>query len=254
MEALKKLGFTTTEIEIYKTLLNTGPVTILQLSQTIGKPRSTVHHSVENLKRKSLVVETSNNYKRRIAAEHPNKISMLIEVEQKKIIEKNKTLEESRVDLDKFILKLSKNNIGSKTEVRFIEGVEPIRMLYDEILQANEVKTYANITKIIEYFPENDVKFLSAMERGTIVWDMMTKDSFSLKKAKSIFMKSSNYKGKFFPDHFKLNPMDYLIWDANIAVINPGGIPTAVITKSADLADNARALYDLLWSFLPELE
>lgn len=253
MESLTKLGFTKKELNFYKILLRIGPSTILQLSRVSSKPRSTVHHTIENLKKKGLVFETVKNGRRKIVAEHPQKIELLIDREEQKISKRNDTLNQLRIETKKFILNQSQlKDLTNETEVRYIEGIEPIQLLYDEILLSKEVKSYANLDLILNYFPENGLKFINAMEKGIEIWDMFMSDNLVQEEINE-FLRHENYHIKLFPKDFDFEPMDYLIWNDSIAVVNSGGIPNAVITTNKTLAKNTRSLYDLLWSFLPEI-
>lgn len=254
MEALLKLGFSQSEIDIYKVMLRVSPITVLQLSTITGKPRSTVHHATEKLKQRGLVVETLASNKRRLLAEPPEKIQLIIKKEEFKLVDKSKELENIKKEISDFILQaIPAEKVSDEPNIRYIKGIEPIRLLYDEILQADEVKTYANIADILDYFPENHLKFKSAAEKGSKIWDLLLYDEVAVLKS-SFYHDTPTYYVKFFPANFKLKPMDYLIWDDNIAIINTGAIPNAVIIKDKLHADNARSLYDLLWSFLPEID
>ncbi|HYD34493.1 MAG TPA: helix-turn-helix domain-containing protein [Vitreimonas sp.] len=76
---LEQLGLTPLESQLYLALLESGPTTVLQLSNASKIKRATTHFNVENLIAKGLVSQISQGSRRQIIAEPPEKILLLLD-------------------------------------------------------------------------------------------------------------------------------------------------------------------------------
>ncbi len=245
---LQDLGINEIESDIYLYLLETGPSSILEISKGTKIKRSTVHVNVETLKQKGIVTETTEGARRKIVAEPPERLRLILE-------EKKFEVEKLENSMDKLIedMKSSIPQLEEKIDVKikYYEGVEAVRKVYDEILESPEVRAYVNNNEITSTFPENESKFFEAStKRGVKIYDLMLDTQESRSFAKSFLKRAKNYNLKFFPKDTKLNSMDYLIFGDSLALIQGGNNPSAVIIKNELLSENMRIIFDLLWGKL----
>jgi HTH-type transcriptional regulator, sugar sensing transcriptional regulator len=243
---LEQFGFSENEVKLYIGLLELGASTVLELAKHTKLNRTTTHMNIESLIQKGLVSHLKVGAKRKIIAEPPEKLNILLD--QEKIQVKRK--EEALPDLIKTIYD-SVSNVKENThsEVKYYEGIRSVSFLYDEILKADVVKSYVNSEKILHFFPENTEKFYKAVLRGCKLWDLQEKNPL-LEEIFEKFKEHPNYYIKFFPEDIKIHSMDYLIYEDCIATIQGGDFPLGIVIKNKFLANNARTLYDLMWRLL----
>ncbi len=123
---LQEIGLNKKESAVYLSAISLGPTTILKISRDSGVKRTTAYSVIESLKKKGLMFIEIGLFKTIYKAEHPNKLSLIIE--EKKIKLENLTPEL----LSLYNLKSS----GSK--ISYYEGFESIKILYLSLL--GEVK------------------------------------------------------------------------------------------------------------------
>jgi predicted transcriptional regulator len=91
MDYLLSLGLLPNEIKLYLELLQVKrPVTVMELSQFVAIPRSTVHQNIKSLIQKGFVSEMRLEVRRRVKAERPFVVEAFLL--QKKLRVKNQYL------------------------------------------------------------------------------------------------------------------------------------------------------------------
>jgi predicted transcriptional regulator len=80
---LSSLGLNAEQSELFLTLATTGPMTILQLSQTTSVPRTTVYLYGEEMLHKGLIKEQEEGKKKRYVAVSPRELLILIQNKKK---------------------------------------------------------------------------------------------------------------------------------------------------------------------------
>lgn len=252
-EKLQKIGLNLNSFEIYKYLLRNNFGSVQDISKNLKLPRTTVHENIEKLVKSGLVKQVRKNKVRILYPEGPEKLEKIVD---KFIIEnvyKEKGIEDSKGSIESLIneiISLPANIDKSSMEIKYLEEKKAIRNLYDEILSFKEIKSYVNTEQILTQFPENEENFYIAIRNGVKVWDLQMRSQRALDYRK-LCEGLSNYYVKFFPNGTQFHAMDYLIYGDNIAIVQGGEIPTAVVIKNKYLAANSKTIYDLLWNFLP---
>lgn len=243
---LNDYGLTPPETRIYLTLLEIGSSTVLELSKKTKLNRTTTHIYIDKLKDKGLITELQVGNRRKIIPEPPEKLKLVIENEKVELRRKEEGIESL---INKIYDTITNAKSSSDSSVKYYEGINSISALYDEILQASEIRTYANASEILDIFPDNTVKFIEAVKKGHILWDLMVETPQAHE-----FMINCNYPNyfhKYFPKSLKINSMDYLIYGDSIAIIQSRPKLFGIVIKNKYLAENARLMYDLLWGLLP---
>lgn len=252
-QKLEKIGLNSNSLEIYKYLLSRNMGTVQDVSKGLKLPRTTVHQNIEKLVKLGMIAQVKKNNVRFLYPESPEVINKIID---KFLVQK--TIKENLLDnankplvgLIGNIISIPEGNLNTEVDIKYLEEKSLISDLYNDILQAEEVKSYVNTSEVLNHFPENEEKFYLAAKNGIKVWDLQIK-SERASQFRKLCEGIDNYYVKFFPDGVKFHAMDYLIYSDSIAIVQGTQMPTAVVIKSKNLADNARSLYDLLWGFLP---
>lgn len=252
---LKTLKISEKEYNLYSLLYKTGPASASKLSNVMQLPRTTVYESLKKLMNKGLVSQTFRERKRLFVGEPPSKVKTLLDVQKLQIQDSQRILSEAESHLPQFLNEFANQSpfgtTSPQSEIRYYEGKQAVDRVYDELLSSTEIKCYIHSSEMLHYFPENPQKCIKALTKGLKVWDI---DIDSDPEIQAPFLNATknlpNYHLKFFPENTLIHYMDYTIYEDCIATIQGGVIPTALVIKNKVLADNARAIYDLLWSFL----
>jgi hypothetical protein len=154
----------------------------------------------------------------------------------KYIIEQEKNLTKIKEDELQSLISNAHEIVGkvkqkSQNEVRYYEGFDAVRRVYDKILKAKEIRSYAHLNKIYEYFPENVKKFAEGCKSGTKLWDFQSFDEITPKMIKDN-KHQKNYFYKILPKKFMIDSMDYLVFNDSVAIIDIlDENPTAIVIK-----------------------
>lgn len=120
---LTDLGLSENEADVYLAALSAGSSTILKIAKIANVKRTTVYPVVETLKQKGLISEELKGWKKLYAPVSPLKLSSILEARREKL--KNA--------LPEF---MSMYNLkGNESFIKYYEGREAIKSLYDEILK-----------------------------------------------------------------------------------------------------------------------
>jgi len=254
---LEEFRLSTNEANLYIALLKNGHSTILELAEYTGINRATTHVNIESLTQKRLVtqIKKGQGSRRSIMAEPPEKLHALLKEQKAKI-------EAAEQQLPKIITELSnlrefaqKNN-SSNMEIRYYKGKNEVRFIYDEVLKANEIRTYANTAELLKIFPVNMQKFITAHKKNPNmrIWEIMEDSN-----------ETREYIKQMPPDRFfyrlitKRLPLpsatDYLIFDGKVAVIDaPQGIINGLLIENTNFYTSSVAIHKFVWSYLPNYE
>ena len=228
---IEEIGISEMEYEIYTTLLKLGESTVLEISKSSGIPRTTVHQNVDKLLKKGLVSQIVTSSRRKLVAEDPETLYRIFSDRKISVIQKKNELE----NLDHLfpdiisnlqgIIAQSKKTPGIK--LKYYDDIDQIRSLYDEIVQSKEIRTYVNLSQLKNFFPENDVKFYKALERGTHIWDLAIGKTSPNDFYQQNLGKFENYHGHLIEHEESTSYMDYLMYDGKISIVVGDLIPSA---------------------------
>lgn len=240
-------GLTDKEIMIYLTLLKTGPNTIMNLARETNIKRSTTHNTVEELIKKGLVSQTNYGERRMVVAEDPKKLEFLME--QKKW--EMRKLEDNMPDIVKGIYDLvPKAKENTRVSVKYYQGKEEIKGIYEQTLQADHVYSFVNMDKYYEIFPDPIGLQQKALKsnQNREVWDIVVDSP----KAREVTQKGySRYNFKFVSSEIYFSGFDFLIFGDQVAMIQlDPEEPIGIYIESKAIADGLRALHQTMWQLL----
>lgn len=129
-ETLKKLGLNDKEIAIYLALLPLGNAPASVLGSRTGITRSTAQYTCQQLAKKGIVRSIQNNNAFIYSPESPDKILYLLEQQKKELAEKED--QANRIIGD---LKAMLNPLAVLPKVRFFEGVDGIKEMFNDVLK-----------------------------------------------------------------------------------------------------------------------
>lgn len=135
LEELSKIGLNKNEVKVYLAALELGETTIARLSQKSEVKRSTVYLAIDSLKKQGLISLIKKGKKSFFIAEDPRKI-------EKKLEERKEAIARIMPELLSF-----SNVLDKKPKIRYFEGKEALKEIYNDIL------TYPD-REICAWFPD----------------------------------------------------------------------------------------------------
>lgn len=246
---LLQLGLTEPEAKLYEGLLDYGKSTVMELSSRVGMNRITAHTNIENLKKRGLVTESRIGAKRILIAEPPERLSYLIEQKEESVNSLKEKLPEMISTINS---SLTNPKQSDKLEIKYYEGFQGVRSIYREVLKSNELRSYVNISKIFELFPENPQLFPDNLDKGHLqMWELIEDSSRSREYIKDLDPKK--YRYKFFTKKWKMDIFDYMIFDKKIAIITADDLNRVkgILIQDENIFENAKFLFDMTWDLVP---
>lgn len=254
-EYLERLGLSEQEAKIYISLLKTGVVNARDLAKTSGVRRTSAYNGLNLLIEKGLINKLESGTQTLFEANQPQEILPYL-VQQKE--------KRSREVADSLPLMLStltslaagvKAKTSREVEIKYVTHQPAVKKIYEEALQASELRSYVNITEIEKVFPENKQLFDAAIRRNP---DMqmfeIVEDSPEARKRFEGAGTPERYFYKYFPKNMQLTAQDILIYDNNVAIIHFKDTISAVVHRDADLYNNFKVLFDYIWRTLPPVQ
>lgn len=124
-EVLNQFGLQNKENDVYLACLELGYCGVNEIAKKANIKRTTVYDVLAGLKNKGLIGQTINDKKRLFYAESPEKLGQMLEEKQRKLAE-----------IMPF-LKSIHNTSGQKPKMRYYEGIEGLKSVYNDILMQN---------------------------------------------------------------------------------------------------------------------
>ena len=247
---LEKLGFSEIEIKIYLKLLELGPSSVMELSQASGIKRATTHFNVQNMIQKGLVTQSVFRNKRKLVAEPPENLGHFID---EKLSEFNKLKDTLPTMVDSISSMMPVKDRNSELEIKVYEGRKSVKLIYDDVLRAKELRAYLNTKEVIKAFPENVKLFIDAhnARKDMKIWEI-TENSQELVQDYISKMAKGRYFHKSIPMGMDLSVIDYLIYDGKVAIINPTGKVNGLVISNPFYYANTKAIFEFIWAVLPE--
>ena len=150
---LKQAGFLDKEISVFLTILEMGHGTVSEISRKAKINRTTGYVILDSLANKDLVSISGKEPKQEYMAESPRNLAKYLNEQtekQKSVVDK----------INKMIPDLtSLYNVGDRPKVRFYEGLDGLKQVYEDTLTATEpIVAYAAFEDMHKtlpnYFPE----------------------------------------------------------------------------------------------------
>ncbi len=153
-ESLISLGLPPKEASVYVALLELGRSSVSQISRKAAVNRATGYVILDSLISKGLVSISGKEPKQEYVAESPDALPALFRNEQERAREKEIKAQELSLELK------SIQKVGDRPQVRFYEGTEGIKSVFEDSLTATSGKIVAFTSiedqhvSIPNYFPE----------------------------------------------------------------------------------------------------
>ncbi|MBP6884973.1 MAG: hypothetical protein KBC17_04120 [Candidatus Pacebacteria bacterium] len=241
LAALREFGLEESEANIYLSALSLGATTVLKLSKATGVKRTTVYEVIDSLTTKGLMKKEIRGFKTLYAAEHPDRLQ--------------NALEERRVALSRILPELEGifNLKGTEGAIKYYEGIQAIRNIYDDLLKdLKPHEYYYAISNVAEWydvqgdtFIEKHVEERSHMRVNT---KLVFVDSPAAQKRKST--------GRNFNEEVKLLPkdsdfhVDLVITPHKLVMFQLKQPLVAIVIENTSIIKIQQAMFELIWKGL----
>lgn len=234
LEALKELGLTEQEAQVYVSLLKLGGSTATILAKEVVMKRTTVYPILKSLAAKGCVLVYFRKNKRYYYAQKPDKLASLFE----------KKLEffESVIPFFESMDKKQAEAVG----LRFIETKEELKQFYADILREYRNKQYHVIGDIAGW-EKIDVDFLRQYRKDRAKAGLKTKMLLShSSKTLNPINKNLLREVRYLPEKYKFqSTMD--IFKDKVLIVSPHVSSLAVVIAVPAMVDIFKSMFEIIW-------
>lgn len=241
------LGLSKKEAAIYLALLEMGRAKVSEISRKAGMNRTTGYDILDSLVVKGLVRISGKEPKQEYVAESPNNLLSLL----------NREMEEKQKNIRKateLVPQLkSMQKVEDRPQVKFYEGIEGIRQVYEDTLTSTEtIRAYASVddvqTTLTNYFPayyrrraDNGISIRAIFPDTPVSRERQTHNQTEARE-------SALVPASTFHFHPEINVYD------NKVMIASWREKLGIIIESAEIADAMKKIFELAWAEAKRLD
>ena len=237
---LAAIGLRGNEVRVYTYLLSHSMATPPQIASGTKIARPNCYAILQALKEKGLITEQQKGKRKLFLPKDP---AALVETMQARTDAMTRLLPDLRA------LFVSQKN---KPSIRFFDGVEQVKQIFHEMLEAKDVRGIASTKKLYEAFsPEFFTGYIKQMQvRGIVLRDILTKESVPTSAPTPIGILKGLYDYRVLPAATQDIPVDILIWNDKVAFISVDQAVFGTLIQNAAIAEMMRIHFDLSWAQL----
>ena len=240
---LKELNFSDKEARVYLALLEMGPSSVSSVARKAKINRTTAYDILEELASKKLVRMAEQRGKMIYVAESPENIQKVLTEESERY---KKMADKAQTALPE--LKGIYSEIEKKPIVKFYEGLDGLKELYEDSLNNNNDKTIlaytssADLQEVIWSYIEE--YYRRRKEKGISIRAIMPTNEYSLKLKKigKDFLREVRLVP---PDRFNFSPEIYL-YDNKLTLMSLRE-KFGVYIESKEIVEALKKAYELSW-------
>ncbi len=238
---LTQFGLSDKESKVYLALLDLGPAGVMEITKKAGINRTTGYDVLDALIDKKLVSQSKKGAKRIFMAEKPDNFIKFLQKQQRRWTSR---LEEAKKALPQ--LKSIYNPVGLKPKVKYYEGVEGLKTVYEDSLNSKgvirSVTSSKDLKKVLGKYAEE--YFKKRTKRGIYIRSIAPADDYAI-YLKSVQDKYSR-EVKLVPKNKFDMSLEIYIYNDKVA-FNSFKEKFAVMIESKDIADALKKVYELAW-------
>ena len=257
INALKQLGLNDKEVEIFLSLLKSGPISVQQLARLTNISRSTVYQRLDTLNAQGLIVFERGEKGVMVRTVTPKEVGKIIE---ERIAKTQKLLSEFNVILPQ-LEDIYQPNF-SKTKVMYFEGVKGLQqMIYNYDMEAKNKNLYGYTTVAINkvlgmsFIKKYHEKFLKKGYRDHFIMSDNKENKEYLKTVKDskLFIMKKIFVRKL-PEKIFNPKVSVSMYDDKYTIsLMRGGKPFGVIIENQEIANHQMEIWRILWNSALEI-
>ena len=244
--SLLALNFSEKEACVYLALLELGKATVSEIARKAGINRTTGYNILAELAQKGLVSISGKEPKAEYAAESPDKIKQYIN-------DRIKNDQTALKQADRIIPGLkSIHNIKGRPQVRFYEGREGMKQVYEDTLTSREpIRAYANVEDNKAVMPDYFPDYYFRRARKNISIRAIFPDNRAARELAE-FDKIQIRETALVPEQFSFSP-EINIYDNKIMIAS-WRENLGIIIESGEIAEAMKKAFELAWAEAKRLD
>ncbi|OGY40911.1 MAG: hypothetical protein A2Y82_03530 [Candidatus Buchananbacteria bacterium RBG_13_36_9] len=236
LDQLQNLDLKPSEAKTFLAILEIGPASISDIAKRAKIKRPTTYYLIEELIKRGLVLKVPAGKRVFYKTIAPKQILNLLE-------KKKHNFEKILPNLEALFLAKP-----SQPKVRFFEGKEGLKNIYEEML--NTTKKVYSIFSFDDFLTvftekENEQFFEIIKKAGGVIYDLIKPTPLAKKSVKEEIYRKGVTKIKFLPADFKVS-IDQLVSGNKVAIISFKSL-AGVIIEDQNIADSQKELIKYLW-------
>jgi len=244
---LLSLGLSEKETNVYLALLNLDKGTVSEIARQAEMNRTTGYDILSRLVNYGLVSVSGKEPKQEFVAESPDKVVVFLE-------NKKRETEKQIVGAKKFLPELkSIHNVGGRPKIRFYEGKEGLKQVYEDTLTSHEaIRAYATVDDMHAALPDYFPKYYQRRaKKGIHIRAIVPKTPIGLERAKQDRTEARE-TAMIPPDKYYFSP-EINIYDNKIMIAS-WREKLGIIIESPEIADAMKKIYELAWAEAKRLD
>lgn len=242
-QVLEQFGLHGKKADVYLAALELGSSSVIEVAKKAGIKRTTCYDVLLDLQHEGLVSETSKGKKRLFVGEDPEKI-------QRNLKNKEKLFSEILPQLQTVY-----NVRGTKPKIRFYEGKEGLREVYDDTLKySGEILGFASydVVNVLgkqwadEYLKKRIKASIYARaivpSQQLLIKDFIDKDQEQRRSTKVI-------DSKKYPFSIEIN-----VYGHQRVALMSAKEEIGLIIEGQEIHNTMKLIFELIWDLLPEIK
>lgn len=234
---LQRLGLNDKESKMYLACLELGSASVQEIAEKSGVKRTSIYNFLEDMKARGFISEVRHGKRILIVPEDPR---MLL----KKSEEQRKQLEEVLPEFMSIY-----NRPGEKPKVRFYQGVDGLKRIYEDTLTAGEtihlISDFEQMFSAIEpdwmwqyakRRTEKGIKAYSIAKEGSRALEVKKKDTQQLRETRLV--KDGNFE------------TEINIYGDKVAMLSFRRPYAGVIIEDRAIAQTLKSMWQMMWKTL----
>lgn len=241
------LGLPEKEAQMYVAALELGKGTVSKIARRAGVSRTNAYNLLDSLASKGLVRVSGKEPKEEYAAESPDALLAYVRTQHEEA-------EKNLMRAEDFVLELrSIHKKSDRPQVRFYEGVEGLKQVYEDTLTSTEpIRAFANVEEmhraLKSYFPRY---YQRRAEKGIFIKAVMA--STPTNRERSRHDKEEARETALVPENrYQFHP-EINIYD-NKVMIASWREELGIIIESDEIAAAMKTIFDLSWEEAKRLD
>ncbi|NTV41107.1 MAG: hypothetical protein HGA61_02430 [Candidatus Moranbacteria bacterium] len=237
---LQATGLSNNEVSAYLALLDLGKGTVSQISRKAGLNRTTGYDILDRLVAKRLVSISGKEPKQEYLAESPDRIENLLLAE---LEEKQNQLENARKTIPQL---KSIHNVAGRPQIRFYEGTEGLRQVYEDTLTSNEpIRAYASVDDVHKALPNYFPQYYKRRTQKNIPIRAIFTDTPEGRELAEHDEEEIRQSAFVSANQYGFHP-EINIYDNKIMIAS-WREKLGIIIESGEIADAMKKIYELAW-------
>lgn len=232
------------DAKVYEAALELGPTTVQNIAYKAKIIRTTAYRSIDRLRENGLMSIAVKGKKKYFVAENPEKLRGLTREKSSQAAEAEKTL-------DNLLPKLKgiANTVSGKPKVRFYEGREGLKTVYDETLDYKEILVHCMTENWAKLMPYYLTWYFGQVKKRRIKTKEIVETSPSGNEYCHLYSSKNNII-KQLPKIYK-SDTDYMIYGNKVAFLSYNRKnPVGIVIEDEEIVKHEKIHFEVMWEAL----